>query len=158
MATLAQISQNLQPLKNRDELYRIALQIAARFEAYLIELNQARLSKGQDIFGRPLGTYSKKTEEIAARESTVRPKIAGQPYNFQWTGDLFAGMKVRLTADYLEIFSTDEKYDLLISKYGGFFSDNILFGLTEQDFKHFAQDKVLPELQKEVWKILQLSN
>lgn len=157
MATLEQVSRNLQPLKSRNEIYRIVLQASSKFEAYLVDLNQIQLSRGLNIFGQPIGVYSEATEEIAATESTREPKIAGQPYNFEWTGDLFDGMTVRFTPEFFEIFSTDSKYDLIITTYSGFFSENSVFGLTQEHLSEFIQQKLLPELRDYIWKAMDLA-
>ena len=158
MATLKQVRQNLRPLKNENRFYRLVLRTASRFEAYLVDLNKLQLSEGKDIFGQILGVYSEATEAIAATETTRQPKIAGRPYNFEWTGATFDGMRIRtrIGAGYIEIYTTDEKYDLLIDTYSGFFGENTIFGLTPESQAEFVSDKLQPAMQDEVWKTLDL--
>lgn len=101
-----------------------------------------------------MGVYSEKTEELAAREFTRQPKIAGRPYNFEWTGDLFDGMKAKFTNSEIEIFSTAAHADEVVAKFSGTFGDETLFGLTEAHFKEFTSKKILPDLQKELLNAL----
>ena len=157
MATLAQISQNLQLLRNKQSFYDEVLRIAARFEAYLIDLNQIQLTEGKNIRGETIGTYSKATEAIAAQESTRESKNAGENYNFQWTGELFDGMYLRITSEYLEIFSTAPHATIVSETYGNIFGENAIFGLTEAHLIEFVRDKLMPEVQRYVWKTLNLA-
>lgn len=159
MATLKEIRQNLKPLLNETRFYRIVLRTASRFEAYLVDLNQLQLSEGKDIFGEIIGFYSEATQAIAAQETTRQPKIAGRPYNFEWTGGVFDGMKIRtrIGAGYIEIYTTDEKYDLLIDTYSGFFGENTIFGLTPDSQTEFVSEKLEPAVQDLVWKTLRLT-
>lgn len=159
MATLKEIRQNLKPLLNETRFYRIVLRTASRFEAYLVDLNQLQLSEGKDIFGKIIGFYSEATQAIAAQETTRQPKIAGRPYNFEWTGGVFGGMKIRtrIGAGYIEIYTTDEKYDLLIDTYSGFFGENTIFGLTPDSQAEFVSEKLEPAVQDLVWKTLRLT-
>lgn len=155
MATLVELRQRLEPLQKRDRIYEIALRTAKRFEAYLIDLNQIQLSKGQNIFGELIGVYSQATEDRAKTEDTRRPKIAGQNYNFEWTGELFDGMKVRLTSDFLEIFSTADHTDLVVAKFSNIFGEEALFGLTPESLSEFVE-RITPDIQKEVCEALNL--
>lgn len=158
MATLVQISRNLQLLSRKDEFYGQVLRTAKRFEAYLVDLNQIQLSQGRDIFGNVIGQYSEATEEIASTENTRQPKIAGEDYNFEWTGELFDGMYVKLTSDYLEIFSTAPHASLVVATYSNLFGENVLFGFTEESLVDFTTKKLIPEIQKWVREILDLQN
>lgn len=150
MPTLRELSNRVKPLKRRARLYRIALQIASRFEAYLIDLNQLQLSQGKDIFGQVVGTYSEATEAIASQEFTRQPKVAGRPYNFEWTGELFDGMKVKFTNSYIMIFSTAPHADEVVAKFSGAFSERSLFGLSDEHLKEFVSEKILPDFKKEI--------
>jgi len=73
-------------------------------------LFEQQLSVGLDGDGREIGRYSRYTELIARYElpRPIKPKEAGELYNFEWTGDWKSKMKA--------IFSNEHKE--LIVKYG----------------------------------------
>lgn len=150
MGTLLQLSKNLQPLKSRAEIERMAFEVLKRLESYIIDLNQIQLSKGQNIFGASLGVYSPKTQKIAERERTREPKIAGQPYNFEWTGELFDNMFIVFTNNTADIFSRDPKAAFIEDKYRD------IFGLTQEHKTELITDKVLPLLVEMIWTRLEL--
>lgn len=154
MTKLQQLSQNLKTLQKKDSLYKIALRIAKRFEAYLIDLNQIQLSEGRNILDQTIGQYSPATEERAKTEFTVRPKIAGQDYNFEWSGQFFSGMRIKFTQDYLEFISTAGATDEILATFSGNFGEQTLLGLTKKHLDEFLQEKLIPEFQREIWDIL----
>lgn len=53
------------------------------------------------------GFYTSKTQKHA--KDTVKPKIAGESYNFQWTGETFALMDIKKVKLGYEIFTKDDK-------------------------------------------------
>ena len=60
-------------------------------------LRNNQLNKGLDSSGSIVGTYWWTTEYIYAKNPDNRPrqpKEKGQPYNFEWSGELFDTMKV----------------------------------------------------------------
>ena len=63
-------------------------------------LNKEQLSLGENSKGELLGTYSELTEDIARNYQFYdapkpnKPKIAGEPYNFDWTGEFFESIEV----------------------------------------------------------------
>jgi len=133
------------------------LRAASRFEAYLVDLNQIQLESGLNIRGEVIGTYSAATEQIADREGTVEPKNAGSAYNFQWTGELFAGMFVTFTSEYIEIFSRAPHAELVREKYSTLFGENVIFGLTQESLIEFVELKLLPEIRKYVCQTLNIA-
>lgn len=141
MATVVQLRQRLELLRNRDYIYGIFFEVVKRFEAYLVDFNQIRLEEGQDIFGNVFGRYSRTSEleYLFGNPKPVKPKIAGQPYNFQWTGGLFQGMKIEIFSDRAEFTSTDSKTPELVAKYKD------MFGLQKEDFEEALQNKLFPE-------------
>lgn len=58
----------------------------------IVENQKEQLSKGENNKGGIIGTYTPFTEFIASRLNPLKPKKAGQPYNFQWSGNLFKGL------------------------------------------------------------------
>ena len=67
----------------------------------ITELVKESLSEGEDSEGNILGFYSKVTEIIALNPSEfgvpnpIKPKVAGEPYNLQWAGNLFNSIIAR---------------------------------------------------------------
>lgn len=157
MATLAQISQNLQLLRNKESFYEEVLRIASRFEAYLVDLNQIQLSGGKNILGETIGGYSEAAERIAETENTRKPKIQGETYNFEWTGQLFDGMYLRATSEYIEIFSTAPHATIVSETYSNLFGENVIFGLTEEHLIEFVQKKLMPEVRRYVCRTMNLA-
>lgn len=156
MTKLQQLSQNLQNLQRRDRFYEITLRVAKEFEAYLIDLNQIQLSEGRDIFGESLGEYSAATQAIAEIENPVRPKIEGQPYNFEWTGQFFDSMQIKFTSEYLEFTSTSPDSEVIQDKYANLFGEQVLLGLTKEALDEFLKDKLTPRLAEYQCEILGL--
>lgn len=141
MGTVLSLKKRLETLNNREKVYGLFFGVVKRFEAYLIDLNLIRLEEGQDVTGKVTGTYSRATELeslFGAGPRPIKPKIQGQPYNFQWTGGLFDGMKINLFGDRAEFTSTDSKAPELIARYGE------LFGLQERDLVEALQDRLYP--------------
>lgn len=56
---------------------------------HLEDLQKEQWLKGLNKEGKIIGLYSKRTEQIAKKESPIMPKKAGSPYNLQWSGDMF---------------------------------------------------------------------
>lgn len=131
----------------------MAFGVLKRLESFIIDLNQIQLSEGMDIFGGSLGVYSARTQQIAQGQRTREPKIAGRPYNFEWTGQLFDGMHIVFTTNTADIFSRDPKAAFISDKY----SDNI-FGLTDEHRLELITERVIPLMVDLIWKRLQLEN
>lgn len=140
--TVAQLRKRLEPLVNRDVVYGIFFESVRAFEEYLIDFNKIRLEDGEDVFGNITGTYSRATElEALFGEGPrpIKPKVEGEPYNFQWTGGLFDGMKIEVFGDRAEYDSTDPKTQELLQKYGQ------ILGIQEQDLAEAIRDKLYPD-------------
>lgn len=92
----------------------------------IIDLNREKqLALGLNPDGELIGVYSKATETMYG--GAENGKFAGEPYNFEDTGDLFKGFKLEFNNGELRIYSTDSKVPLLQSEYGQ------LFGLTKNN-------------------------
>lgn len=147
---LHQLQRKATTLSNQKEVYRIGFEIMKSLEAYLVDLQQIQLSKGQNNQGLSLGTYSKATEEIAKQNSPREPKKAGDPYNFEWTGRFFDQMKLKVVLSQSEAYfiSNDKKFPMLEDKYPG------LMGLTQEHLTEAIKDKILPEFVKRCRSLL----
>ena len=94
---------------------------------FIIFLQQQQLSKGEDSKGGILdgknrkGVYTPFTEQLAKESNPLKPKIAGQPYNFQWTGRFFNSLNIRILTVSgeleVQIDSVDPKANILRSEY-----------------------------------------
>lgn len=78
-------------------------------EQYIISILQDnQLSLGKDSFNKYVGFYKTVTEEVYAQDPTNRPrkpKNSGEPYNFEWSGEFFDSMGIKIN-------SQDEGYDI----------------------------------------------
>ena len=148
------MSTVIQPFINRlksieDRLPIYANKIVLENAELLIHLiTQNQLAKGKDTSGSIVGVYFWTTEYKHAKDPYNRPreeKITGQPYNFDWTGELFETLSVRANANKGEfsIISVSGKIDRLEKIYNTNLSD-----LTEENNNFFNLTVLLPELQK----------
>lgn len=93
----------------QNSIEMIMMQIMTEYREKIINLNREDqlFNQGITTEGATIGTYSWWTEEyFGGRE---KGKIAGEPYNFEDTGDLFSGFDLEFNQGYLKIFSTDWK-------------------------------------------------
>lgn len=118
----------------------------------ILDLNRRdQLFQGEDTEGNIIGYYSEATENVWGGRYANPPKIAGEPYNFQDTGDLFQGFALQFRNGLLVIYSTDSKVPLLEEKYG-----NRLFGLTIENQEKLNYEILKPHLIAFVRRILQV--
>lgn len=103
-------------------------------ELILLEIQKDQWSEGKDKFGKTIGVYKPFTEQ-QAKENGINNKIAGEPYNLDWTGDLKRKTKVttkRISGDVLiQIDSTSSNLLKLfdtIERYGLIDNPNTIFG------------------------------
>ena len=150
MATIAQFSQRLSRIANREALELILFVEIKRYENIFVRLQKEQLNKGEDNEGDLFGTYTEATQKIAALERPRKPKVAGQPYNFEYTGGLFDGMELRVSENQAYFFSTDSKTEELIGKYDG------LFGLQPENLKEVISNVIAPAFILQIRKELNL--
>ena len=89
------------------------------------------------------GTYAVATQGIAnddPRYRSIKPKTAGSPYNFQWSGETFAFMGIKIKASKYEIFTKSGKQKLLEEIYGE------IFKLTEENNDFINETIIIPGL------------
>lgn len=151
MGSLAQLSQKLRPLRSRSNLYQIVFDLVRRYENVFVNLQKQQLSQGQDIFGNTIGEYSQLTEQIAQLENPRKPKIAGEPYNFEWTGNFFDGIRLEVRRDTAIFSSSDSKTPLLVAQYGD------IFGLSDENLTEVVSRVLLPALQFRICEVLGLN-
>jgi hypothetical protein len=150
MATILQFQKRLQRISNPKYLELVVFTEIKRHEALFVEAQKEQLNKGENFRGKVFGTYSPATEEIAKGENTRQPKIAGEPYNFEYYGDFFDGMYLAVFEDNALFFSDDPKTRFLITKYKD------LFGLQPESLSKLIKTTILPAFLREIRKQLQL--
>lgn len=115
--------------------------IINRFSEQILDLNRMNqlFMEGKDKDGNIIGRYSITTE--VAYGGAEKGKFAGDPYNFEDTGDFFEGFKLNFNNGKLELFSTDSKTPELVQKYG-----NKIFGLNHDHQMELNYEIIKPEL------------
>jgi len=122
--------------ENADEIIRV--------------LQDKQLGLGQYYTGRPLkwsdgtGFYTEVTEDAAILDPPIKPKKAGEAYNFQWSGSTFSSMVLETSSEKsYSIFSRDGKEAFLKETYG-----QKLFKLSTKNNKWINQNIIEPKLAK----------
>lgn len=128
-------------------------------EQYVVGLNREQLFKSsKDIFGNPLGFYSKATEFITTNDAllgrNVRIKKEGDPYDFLQTGTFLDGLFARASGKFLSFGSTDPKVDEILSNVR--LLSKSFFGLTPENKMKLISEKITPFLIAYSRKILQI--
>jgi len=116
-------------------------------------LTDEQLGLGLDAKGKVIGRYSKATESYAADPDNRprQPKIAGEPFNFEWTGGLFDELYLTFDSkDSYTLFSYDAKASFLKDTYGD------IFDFTEAHNYRINFEIILPELDKKLTQKLNL--
>ena len=150
MANLQEFQTNLKKVNSYASLEIILFVEIKRFENVFINLNKSQLSEGKSATGQLFGTYSQLTEDIAKTENPRKPKIAGEPYNFEYTGGLFDGFELLVDGTQAQFWSKDSKTPFLETKYKD------LFGLQDDNLKEVIFKVILPAFQLQIRKVLQL--
>ena len=135
---LEQLSKNLgtaiSAIQSGDILNRAVLEN----QSQIIDLNTAQLEKGKNSLDELLERYA--SDEYAAFKKALGSNAPKGVPNLKLEGDFYSGFKLERDGEDWIIFSTDEKNDDLVNKYG-----SSIFGLTEKSVK-----ELLPELLETV--------
>lgn len=128
--------------------------IVKQLAEQIIDLNRmGQLFQGLNTKGQIIGKYSKNTEKRYG--GAAKGKYAGDPYNFEDTGDLFKAFSLDYNNGRLDIFSTDSKVDLLKDKYDT--ADAKLFGLTWEHEMELNYEMLKPKLIQFIKQTLHVS-
>lgn len=149
MSIVTPYIENLNNIK--DQIPSVARSaIEENSEDIINVLKFSQLGIGLNSDGSPLrwsggtGFYAPSTQNIANRDprySRQKPKGAGDPYNFQWSGETFAFMDLKfIGTDEYEIFTASGKQSFLESIYGE------IFELTDAHNKWVNETIVLPAI------------
>lgn len=144
MATIQQFSQRFTRIASSKALNLILFVEIKKAEKHFIEAQKLQLSFGKNNKDEIIGTYSQATENMSRGVATKKPKIAGEPFNFEYYGDFFDDMVLDVFTDKASFYSEDSKTEELIKKYEG------LFGLTDDNLKEVIQTYIVPAFQKQI--------
>jgi hypothetical protein len=141
-------------LKRAESLSPSAITVALftyldSIEPYIVSLNRAQLFQAsEDIFGNPLGYYSKATEYITTNAAllgqNVKIKKEGDPYDFLQTGTFLGGLYAKASGTFISFGSIDPKLDEILSNVR--LLSKSFFGLTEKNKKALIDEKITPFL------------
>lgn len=125
------------PITPTDLINSVKVSVAEN-EQVLTQLQKDQWSEGKDKNGQIIGVYSEYTEKVA-KESGINNKIAGQPYNLDWTGQLKrqTDIKTRTVTNDVLVQIDSSSPTLLplfetIEKYGFLSNPNTIFGYQPQ--------------------------
>jgi len=122
------------PQKLQNDLYKFIRSIEKDF----LDLNKDQIeNQSKDIFGNPLGFYSKSTEVISKGR-----KKAGEPFSGVDSGDWFKGFYMQEVSGVLRFRSKDSKSNLIISSES--WLSNEVFGLSDENLQKVIIEKLLP--------------
>lgn len=113
-------------------------------------LKDEQLGKGLGPDGNVIGIYTPTTEAISIENQLLgrkprKPKVAGQPYNFEDTGGFFDGMDMFFEdLNSYSLFSKDEKSDLIEKEYGD------IFKLTKKNNEIINNEILKPEMYNRI--------
>lgn len=110
-------------------------------------LKAFQLEKGLDSSGRVVGTYADSTEIYAERDNVYKPKTAGMPYNFYWTGETYENIAIRSvnkSAKTYTIRTNMSKEKLLEEQFGD------LFTLTAENVDYVNKNIIEPYLAEKI--------
>jgi len=127
-------SKKITPDILSDELFAFIKSVSK----YLIDLNKEQINKNsQDIFGNPIGFYSRATEIISGGR-----KKEGDPFTGKDTGSWLNKFYMTVYDDIFYFGSTDPKTDDILDSPNWLSQD--LFGLTDENLKEAIETKFKP--------------
>lgn len=152
MANLEQLRAKLKPLRSEREIVKMLFDLVKVYENVFINLNKKQLSQGRNIFDQEIGRYSEGTlSYIDPNNPPRKPKIPGEPYNFEWTGGTIDGIYLIFDRESVKFFSKDSKAPFLEQEYGD------IFGLTEKNLAEVVKRVILPAFQIQICQRLGLN-
>lgn len=132
--------------KIKDSMERVARRaVQENMEFILFQIKERQLGLGMNSQGGIVGVYKPFTKKLAADPTNKprEPKIVGQPYNFEWSGELFDTLTLKLEADSYSIFSTTGKDKFLEEQF-----KTKLTKLTPENNEIINNTIILPHLYK----------
>ena len=135
---------NLQSISDKMEI--IAKDAVIQNAEFIIfTLTERQLALGLNSAGAISGRYAPYTSLKASDpyNQPRREKRRGEPYNWDWSGELFETMNVKAESDSFSIFSTTGKDKMLEAHF-----KMKLTKLTEENNKMINETIILPYLMK----------
>jgi len=146
---MSMIQKDIDTVRSKlNKLEDVARKSVMKNADFILELiKNEQLGKGIMSDGSSAPPYSPVTDAIANSPfGTKRPrkdKVAGQPWNFEWSGDWMDAFYIRSELEGFDILSADGKTRMLEEKAGG-----QLLKLTEK-LNDFINDTIIkPDLYK----------
>lgn len=146
MATLIEQLEKSKRLTSQEvsnALFNFIKSIQEKF----VELNKEQLNKeSQDVFGNPLGYYSRATEWITTNQALLGQrtdiKKEGDPFTMKDTGDFLKGFYIDIRNEVIYFGSKDEKTPLILQNENLLSTD--LFGLQDDNLRELIEKDLLP--------------
>ncbi len=147
-------SQYLQKAKQmRSKLLDESVKIVYANENKITSMNIQNIDEHRGSDGQALkntnrkysGRYTLATQLIASTERPIAPKIAGDLYNWTWTGNFINNFQVEVLSNkmQIEIFSTGSGSGLKKTFFDGYKN---IYGLTKEDQIKLNMDIIYPEI------------
>ena len=139
--------------KIKERLPRIANRIILENAEIIIEIiKENQLAKGLNSYGNIIGTYASITRKYAYNSKKAygypnSDKKKGQPYDMQWSGDLFKSLNLKGNSSKNEftIFSSNGKIEFLEKEFNMELSD-----LTKENNDWVNENILLPNLYEHI--------
>lgn len=130
--SLQEKARKLTPQRVRSDLFKFIRTIEEEFAQ--LNVNQLH-NLSQDVFGNPIGFYSKKTEEI-----TEGRKQEGQPFNLYETGEFLEKLFARVERNSIFFDTSDSKKPEVLMN----LLSKDIFGLTDEQLNKVIREYILP--------------
>ena len=132
-------AKRLTPKKISSDLFSFI----RKFEKHLADENvDVIFNESKDVFGSPIGFYSKGTESI-----TGGRKKAGQPFDLKETGEFLEKVFANVEKESIFFDTSDDKRQDVLSN----LLSRDIFGLSDDRLNKFLESKVLPFLIEYYW-------
>lgn len=145
---LKQLSKNLGTAITAIETGEILNRAVLENQAEILDLNTAQLEKGKNSLDELLQRYA--SDEYAKFKKAIGSNAPSGVPNLKLEGDFYSGFKLERDGEDWMIFSTDEKNDELVNKYG-----SSIFGLSEKSITELLPN-LLETLLTDLRQILQI--
>lgn len=148
MGTLNQQLQKANLLRP-ENLTKILFDLAKTLEPMMAQANRDQLHlSSSDIFGNPLGYYSRATEYISTNNALLgkgnKIKYEGEPYDMMDENNFLPSIYAKASDNFISFGSTDPKLDDILSNIR--LLSKSFFGLSEDNKMAIIWDELKPQL------------
>lgn len=127
MATLNELTNRLFALSSEHNYFIPDAIVETKNE--LIEYQKSQMLHGLNAEGSKIGRY--KNKDYARKKANMNPLAGYWQVDLRYRGEFHRNMDVKFFTNSFQVFSRDEKYDMLTEKYG-----ETIWGLNDE----FARD------------------